>query len=835
MRITKINYFFNFRKKNIEKYTFNKEEHEIILLKKLDDNKIFYNNIIYEENFLYYHKLEHFINKIYRLRDEFIILSFKAQYKSLIKNKKSKKYFYGYKGKYVNLNAILRKGALLDRWQYDILVKAYKYEFIYLLDYDLLDSNRKPIFHELPYFKRPLINSFFKDWFYIVGWNSIKRVYPVFERPLHSHYKEILRKKEQTSFRDSYSHKDLGALKDIGTELKMEWIQEYDPQKKYDEYDINCKTNSYYTRYIPYNEVYNKDYPEEKKFKTDLIHDFTEDEIKSNYNNMVTTNIDPMDRWNYVMRDKKYKDAVMDFFRRLEKHELTRKAINNYYRPQHYWYDEEGVKEDYDNDNDDLLGKEIEEEIYVMLNDPRYLLAMPLVDAYFEIFREEGWYDPGVYCFEHFYPTEKKIIKQLSYYDMSYERHYQFDILGWSNADFYEIEALEYEEYSEDEFWMFSIAIFLFSWLTFAMVYSMFTWFHFPFGATFARLNESLSRSYEYIINQSTTRSYFGLELKSPRYRYHSLNNPHIRRRLFYFVNRRHPRLRFRSYYHLSYRLRRNWIHYKAMRGYRFPKAKMFIFPPKIYDDMNYTFRAKRTWARAPFEILFKIDYLLDKGDEIWDFFDKHIRIFGYKSNIYRFRVIFVEDAMPVELQLFVPKIKKFIFDNIILFLEFVIYVLNRLRLDSVMQLAVDHNSMKYKKYSTNIEKKMQLENKFNYYLGRHKSKEYFHKLTYKDFTVSGEFRKMKKYMKRDNAYERNIFFTTTKTKRICDRIIQVAGIDDANKLFDRVTKYHKDVVEQGLIDHDIVDYLVDYPSKRRYYGLKYKFGWYDTRKDYFW
>jgi hypothetical protein len=72
----------------------------------------------------------------------------------------------------------------------------------------------------------------------------------------------------------------------------------------------------------------------------------------------------------------------------------------------------------------------------------------------------------------------------------------------------------------------------------------MFTWFHFPFGATFARLNESLSRSYEYIINQSTTRSYFGLELKSPRYRYHSLNNPHIRRRLFYFVNRRHPRLR---------------------------------------------------------------------------------------------------------------------------------------------------------------------------------------------------------------------------------------------------------------------------------------------------
>ena len=41
------------KKNNTTKYTFKKADHEVVLLKKLEDDTIFYNNTIYEKNFLW--------------------------------------------------------------------------------------------------------------------------------------------------------------------------------------------------------------------------------------------------------------------------------------------------------------------------------------------------------------------------------------------------------------------------------------------------------------------------------------------------------------------------------------------------------------------------------------------------------------------------------------------------------------------------------------------------------------------------------------------------------------------------------------------------------------
>ncbi len=165
-------------KNDTKYYTFKKIEHEVLLLKKLDDNKIFYNNTIYDRNFFYYHKLEGFMEQIYELRDEYIIenldmiflrsqtrLSIKQRIKTRIKNtfkfikgplrsiksilysKRNKNFDFAESESLINFidydptNCDEITGLVKD--QYDILVTAYKYEFEYLLDFDLLNPKKK--------------------------------------------------------------------------------------------------------------------------------------------------------------------------------------------------------------------------------------------------------------------------------------------------------------------------------------------------------------------------------------------------------------------------------------------------------------------------------------------------------------------------------------------------------------------------------------------------------------------------------------------------------------------------------------------------------------------
>jgi hypothetical protein len=574
MKSTKINYLFKLSRKYEPKYyTFKRVDHELVLLKKLEDDKIFYNNTIYEKDFLYYHKLEAFIQKIYDLRDEFIESSLytyvmsSRKYLMLFKSSITK-FFYFDSNKCDEIENLTFE-------QYEIFVKAYKYEFEYKPLIDLLNPDKKYNKGQV----RPIIKDLFADWFYIIGWRSIKPVHPTFSPSLHAHYDDDIR--DKLVFRNSYSPLD------EGTRMKLEWLEVYDEQKKFNEFDINCKTNSYHTRYIPYNEVYNKDYPEDKKFKTDLIHDFTEEEIQENYANMIDKEKTAMDKWNFVMLNEKNRTAVFDFFEELEVIEVTEEKLiyRNYYHE--------------DQDSDIWTGKRIEGLIHEVLNDPRYLLVMPLVDAYFEIFRSKGWYDEDE-SFVQWTPNTKKLLKQLMYFDFSYERQYMFAKNSWLTDDFLEIEFDELEDHLEDEYFAFGLGVILAIWLMGVSLYTIIYWFsdlNIPFNSpTFLpKFYNSLKLC---IYSEKEFRQlfcpqvYYGLELKRPRSRL------------------------------ITNRIR---------------------LPAKFYEEGYYSYSKRKARNMLPYSILDKICRELDERDYGLYHLNKELDLFGRRHFIFNIRVPWIE------------------------------------------------------------------------------------------------------------------------------------------------------------------------------------------------
>src|SRR3990167_2905768 len=133
MKLKKIFYFLNLIKPadDAQYYTFKKAEHELVLLKKLEDEKIFYNDTLYEKDFFYYHKLDEFIQKNFTWYFTFKRSSTNLKFPII-------KYFEFDPN---NSDEI----PYLTKYQYDILVKAYKYEFAYPLVDDLLDPEKSHI------------------------------------------------------------------------------------------------------------------------------------------------------------------------------------------------------------------------------------------------------------------------------------------------------------------------------------------------------------------------------------------------------------------------------------------------------------------------------------------------------------------------------------------------------------------------------------------------------------------------------------------------------------------------------------------------------------------
>lgn len=692
MRGTIISNFFNFKNKYKVKhktYKFDRARYELILLKQLEDNKIFYNGIIYESNFLHYHKLDAFVQKIYALRDEYILRNFQVLSRKELKrlkkfnrkynfiNQEWMPYKYPYK-MFKNVDDILKEGNTFNSYQIKVLVNAFRYTFHYSLDYDLLDpfTRRRPLYkidkkydfidadvrvrnipkNEVkPYkyfmvhpsfyqcYKNPvLINIFFEDWFYIIGWRALKRVFPIFELMTYPHYTDSLRRKSFAKLHDKERvepvfQSSIFSLQQ-GTTMREEWVIEYDEKKKFDEYDINCKTNSYYTRYKRYNEFYHIDYPENKKFKTTLIHDFTEDEIKENYDNMLNNTQLAKEKWDYVMTDSKYKNAVFDFFARVEQHQFLRRR----YEYPSTWY------LDFDEDSNEVLEEEINDELFQLLNDPQYILVLPLVDAYFEIYRPKGWWHED----ESFLPKtekddikERKFHKHLEFFDMSYERVYLFYEKSWLIDEYIDHDWDEYvDDHMDEEYTLIFIMAFLLFWFAGINLYFVIILnglINFPLN--FQRVNDLFATSYEYYFNKGTKRSYYGLELRKARMRYHS------------YRRSRRIRIRWREYY-----LRLNKWRRKSRIFHKF-----FKLPYLFFKDGNYSFYKQRT-GRAKMEgIMDHISTYMNIADEWFDDYARKLRFIGIDYGIYRFRVIWVEDPMPVELQLIMPKIRKLVENTI--------------------------------------------------------------------------------------------------------------------------------------------------------------------------
>ena len=567
-------------------YTFKKVEHELVLLKKLEDDKIFYNYTIYEKDFFYYHKLEGFIEQIYELRNDFISMRLNKIFADHMESKTRQQLLRGDQQIFINFiefdpnNCDEINDLTLD--QYIVLVNGYTYNFFYELPFDLLNPKIKIPSSSI----KPIIKDFFYDWFYILGWKSIKPVYPTFDRPLHWHYDDDIR--EELIFRNRYHPLQ------AGTRSKPEWLVEYNEQKKFDEFDINCKTNSYYMRYLPYNEVYNKDYPEDKKFKTDLIHDFTEEEIKENYENMIDKEKLALDKFNFVMFNEKRRTAVLKFFEELEIIEVSNEKLLYDF----HW--------NHDQDSDLMLGGEIDLLLYELLNNPRYILVMPLVDAYFEVFRSKGWY----YEDESFLAirwgdnnTHKKFMKYLMYFEFSYERQYTYGKKKWLVEDYLEIEDLEYDEHYEDEYYALGLGLGLIIWLMILNLYIIIYWFsdlNIPFGSPsfLPKYYHSLRACFsdkgeDYLHKLARPEVYYGLELKRPRSRI---------------------------------------------------LTKRFILPLKFYESGYYSYTKKKARNMLPLTLLDKINYDLDEKDYGLNDLDRKLRRFGRRHLLFKIRIPYIEE-----------------------------------------------------------------------------------------------------------------------------------------------------------------------------------------------
>ena len=632
-------------KNDTKYYTFKKIEHEVLLLKKLDDNKIFYNNTIYDRNFFYYHKLEGFMEQIYELRDEYIIenldmiflrsqprLSIKQRIKTRIKNtfkfikgplRSIKSILYSKRNKNLDLTEPLINfidydptncdeitGLVKD--QYDILVTAYKYEFEYLLDFDLLNPKiklEKNSFKEIK-----LMKDFFYDWFYVLGWRCIKPVQLTFAEPFEwKHYEDeksknmnlsylnrtvITDHREDVIFRNRYDHPF-----DVGTRFKLEWIEDkYDEKKKFEEFDINCKTNSYYTRYIAYNEIYNKDYPEEKKFKTDLIHDFTEEEIQENYENMINTEQLALTRFNFVMFNEKRRTAVLDFFKELETLEVSREKLVYDF----YW--------NHEVDSHMELNREVDTILYEVLNNPRYLLIMPLVDAYFDVFRSKSYYDPRDDSFGtppwHDNGCHRKLMKYLKYFELSYERQYFYAEKTWLIDDYMEIEDVEWDEEYEEEWDGFMLALGTFIWLVGLTWYVIICWF---IALDAPLLNNYLGN----LVDPDYSALFKTFVYDQGDEKLRQMFCPEI----YYGLELRRPRAR--------------------------TKSKRILLPYKFYEPSYYSYSKYRAHRMLPNTILDELCYNLDEEDYGLYDLNRKLDAYGKSHMFWQIRLPLIEPDYP--------------------------------------------------------------------------------------------------------------------------------------------------------------------------------------------
>lgn len=357
-----------------------------------------------------------------------------------------------------------------------------------------------------------------------------------------------------------------------GSRLRHEWL-EYDDNKKYNEFDIYCKTNSYHMRYKYYNEVYYKDYPEEKKFKTEPAYEFTEEEIKANFANMIDKEKTAIDKWNFVVKDGRNCDYLIDFLKKLYIIEYNYRI--RYYWDYNYWYEED--------DNNLAVYEKSKNKIYQMLNDPQYLLMMPVLDAFFEIFRINAWMqgDNTFFDFqleESYFITEVKcLFFAMRLFDLSIERQDYLNFLdGIVVHEWLEDDDDDYIEQVDDMIDAILVTIF-FAWLIGLTAY--FGIFCLPIWDMMfvsPRIISRYSLSFEEYFYYRRPPIYYGIELRRPRL--------------------------------------------------RVPYYARYKMPETFYDDLNYRFFKRRAKGLLPFSIMEILDEFIDQDDAGLGVIDQKLR-----------------------------------------------------------------------------------------------------------------------------------------------------------------------------------------------------------------
>ena len=316
-------------------------------------------------------------------------------------------------------------------------------------------------------------------------------------------------------------------------------------KKKFEEFDINCKTNTYNARYKYYNEIGCSEYSEDKKYKTTPIHDFTEEEIKENYENMMDKTKTAIDRWLFAGKYKNLKHLV-HFLRLIEyidlklcrinrgytrlKGEVTRTHFDNQNTLFMRGFEEEGeheVSREYGERDLWTMEEGPGKQIHELLTNPQYILIMPLLDVLFEVWRENGyWKGDGTLMGVDISKTvftmqDDRIGRSFSLYERTLEyQHYQLVNDCWGITDY--MDEID-EDLDEDldnivmRYPMIPSIIFYFFFLPFIMIYGLYYGPGLDVPLQSLVVNGQYHLAWYDYLNIRRPSIYFELELKAPR------------------------------------------------------------------------------------------------------------------------------------------------------------------------------------------------------------------------------------------------------------------------------------------------------------------------------
>jgi len=577
--------------KDSTRYTFNKSDYETkyVFLKRLEGGKIQYDNQIYDKDFFDYQKLKKYTKIFYIYQKKYIDSEFN---KILMRYKMSKSLMSESQRRleYPKVKYYKSKSKIihnLTKEQYDILVNAFTFNFSYghfstkKLSYYLYRFGwfsikpvytmfQEPLFAKYNFFDNyePDYDPHMEGSWDLNRTNNLRKVgffeqfKEAWDDGQKAKYDEIMYESEEKDEkkREFYLHvkqkykyssdpikqqqywdvfySSIGEkleyvdqpyeCYDLEGVLKSRDVYDirldYDPQRKYNEYDFYSKTNTRYARYITYNEVYYKDY-KGKKFPTEnYFTDYTEEEIKFNFNNMIN-NKGPKkyEECISLYKNVKYMKEFLDILN--DQYTIRLNELVRGYKYCRSW----GTLIDWTY-NDRLFIKKSEEILQRLLYDPRYILIMPVLDAYFEMYRydytdkerdaEIKW---EYHYVEHEFSPEETMCAALYVRTLEYKEFISVQEPGhdWWFADC-EDQQEENSDWHEREYVVLFLSICIFLGLIYYT--SLYLGYFLPlneFPSTLQgptnRINEIHAAHMEYLQNRRP-KVYFELANRKPHY-----------------------------------------------------------------------------------------------------------------------------------------------------------------------------------------------------------------------------------------------------------------------------------------------------------------------------